>query len=103
MSRSPARPTTRPATARRGAPNPAPTKESDRAPEDQTFRTRGTVKVVSRDAKFIVETDQGLQVVARAAGRMSRGRKIRILAGDTVDLEVSLYDLTKGRMLWRYV
>ena len=58
---------------------------------------------MSRDAKFVVETDQGLEVIARAAGRMRRGRKIRILAGDTVDLEVSLYDLTKGRILWRYV
>lgn len=103
MSRSPARPTTRPAAARRGAATHSPVRESDRSPEDQTFRTRGTVKLVSRDAKFVVETDQGLEVIARAAGRMSRGRKIRILAGDTVDLEVSLYDLTKGRILWRYV
>jgi len=103
MSRSPAKPTTRPAAARRAAPSKSPAKAADSSSEDQTFRTRGTVKEVSRDAKFVVVTDQGLEVIARAAGRMRRGRKIRILAGDTVDLEVSLYDLTKGRILWRYV
>lgn len=103
MSQNRARPTSRPAAARRAASNNSPAKESVKPAEEQTFRTRGTVKLVSRDAKFVVETDQGLEVIARAAGRMRRGRKIRILAGDTVDLEVSLYDLTKGRILWRYV
>ncbi len=42
-------------------------------------------------------------IVARAAGRMRRGRKIRILAGDAVDIEVSLYDPTRGRIVWRHV
>jgi translation initiation factor IF-1 len=102
MSRTPSRPTTRPAAARRTASKP-PHRSTDTSPESQTIRTKGTVKLVSRDATFLVETDQGLEVIARAAGRMSRGRKIRILAGDTVDIEVSLYDLTKGRIVWRYV
>ena len=70
--------------------------------DEQTYRTRGTVKTVVRDAKFLVETEQGIEVVARAAGRMSRGRKIRILPGDVVDLEVSLYDTTRGRIIWRH-
>jgi len=71
--------------------------------DPQTFRTTGTVKTVLRDAKFLVETEHGMEVVARAAGRMRRGRKIRILAGDAVDLEVSLYDPTRGRIIWRHV
>ena len=70
--------------------------------DEQTYRTRGQVKTVLRDAKFLVETDQGMEVVARAAGRMRRGRKIRILPGDVVELEVSLYDPTKGRIVWRH-
>jgi len=86
-----------------GLPRGVPISAADPTTQDQTFRTRGKVKVVLRDAKFVVETDQGLEVVARAAGRMRRGRQIRILAGDTVDLEVSLYDLTKGRIVWRHV
>ena len=70
--------------------------------DEQTYRTRGTVKTVLRDAKFLVETEQGIEVVARAAGRMRRGRKIRILPGDVVDLEVSRYDTTRGRIIWRH-
>ncbi|HSM02897.1 MAG TPA: translation initiation factor IF-1 [Acidimicrobiia bacterium] len=71
--------------------------------EEQTYRTRGTVKTVLRDAKFLVETEQGIDVIARAAGRMRRGRKIRILPGDEVDLEVSLYDPSRGRIIWRHM
>lgn len=71
--------------------------------DDQTYNTRGTVLDVLRDATFLVKTEQGTEVVARAAGRMRRGRKIRILPGDTVDLEVSLYDPTKGRIIWRHI
>ena len=84
---------------RKSAPPKAPTPE--RAP--QTYRTSGTIKTVLRDAKFLVETDQGMEVIARAAGRMRRGRKIRILPGDAVDIEVSLYDPTRGRIIWRHV
>jgi translation initiation factor IF-1 len=70
--------------------------------EDQTYRTQGTVTSVLRDAYFLVATEEGGEIVARAAGRMRRGRKIRILPGDLVDVEVSLYDPTKGRIVWRY-
>jgi translation initiation factor IF-1 len=72
------------------------------ADDQQTYRTKGTVATVLRDAKFLVHTEEGGEVVARAAGRMRRGRKIRILPGDTVELEVSLYDPTKGRIVWRH-
>ena len=61
------------------------------------------VKTVLRDAKFLVVTEQGMEVIAQAAGRMRRGRRIRILAGDAVDIEVSLYDTTRGRIVWRHV
>jgi translation initiation factor IF-1 len=87
----------------RATPNDRPTSDTDRGSDAQMFRTSGTVKTVLRDAKFLVETEQGLEVIARAAGRMRRGRKIRILAGDAVDLEVSLYDPTRGRIVWRHV
>jgi len=87
----------------RAAENDRRVTDAERDPNTQTFRTTGTVKTVLRDAKFLVETEQGLEVVARAAGRMRRGRKIRILAGDAVDLEVSLYDPTRGRIIWRHV
>ena len=72
------------------------------ADEEQTVRIRGTVEAVLRDATFKVKTDQGLQVIAKASGRMRRGRKIRILPGDAVDVEISLYDPTKGRIVFRH-
>lgn len=93
----------RAATTNRAAETDGPLANTERDPNTQTFRTTGTVKTVLRDAKFLVETEQGMEVVARAAGRMRRGRKIRILAGDAVDLEVSLYDPTRGRIIWRHV
>lgn len=70
--------------------------------DTQVYRTRGVVAEVLRDATFRVETEEGHEVMARASGRMRRGRKIRILPGDEVDIEVSLYDPTKGRIVWRY-
>jgi translation initiation factor IF-1 len=51
---------------------------------------------------FRVETDAGLEVLARASGKMRRGRYIRILPGDRVDVEVSAYDPSRGRIVWRY-
>ncbi len=90
---------------RSSAPRRTPAAPKEPPPERalQTYRTSGTIKTVLRDAKFLVETDQGLEVIAQAAGRMRRGRKIRILAGDAVDIEVSLYDPTRGRIIWRHV
>ena len=94
---------TQPRRPARALPDNSAAAEPTKAADPQMFRTKGTVKTVLRDAKFLVETEQGLEVVARAAGRMRRGRKIRILAGDAVELEVSLYDPTRGRIIWRHV
>ena len=72
------------------------------ADEDEYIRMRGTVQKVLRSATFLVELEGGLEVTARPCGRMRRGRMIRILPGDEVDVEVSTYDPTKGRIVWRY-
>jgi translation initiation factor IF-1 len=69
---------------------------------EEYIRMSGTVVRVERNAVFRVEVDGGLEVMAKAAGRMRRGRGIRILAGDKVDLEVSSYDPTRGRIVWRH-
>lgn len=69
---------------------------------EEYVRMEGQVLSVLRNATFLVEIAGGLQVMARTAGRMSRGRKIRILPGDRVDVEVSTYDPTRGRIVWRY-
>lgn len=70
--------------------------------DDEYVRMSGTVVGVERNAVFRVELEGGLQVMAKAAGRMRRGRKIRILAGDAVEVEVSTYDPTRGRIVWRH-
>jgi translation initiation factor IF-1 len=66
------------------------------------FRAEGTVIATMRDANFKVRLDSGHEVVARASGRMRHGRRIRIIPGDRVELEVSAYDLTRGRIVWRH-
>ena len=70
--------------------------------EDEYIRMRGTVKKVLRSATFLVEIDGGLEITARPSGKMRKGRMIRILPGDEVDIEVSTYDPTRGRIIWRY-
>ena len=69
---------------------------------DDTFRTQGLVVETLRNAEFKVRLDSGLEIVPRASGKMRRGRGIRIIAGDKVEVEVSAYDPTKGRIVWRH-
>ena len=72
-------------------------------PDDEEYiRMRGTVKKLLRSATFLVELEGGLEVTARPSGKMRKGRMIRILPGDEVDIEVSTYDPTRGRIVWRY-
>ena len=52
------------------------------------------------NAMFKVELENGLQVLAHISGKL-RKNFIRILPGDTVTMEMSPYDLTKGRITWR--
>ncbi|MBV9027995.1 MAG: translation initiation factor IF-1 [Candidatus Eremiobacteraeota bacterium] len=61
----------------------------------------GNIKQVFPSATFSVELDNGHVILAHIAGRMRRHR-IRILPGDRVDIEISPYDLTKGRIVYRH-
>jgi translation initiation factor IF-1 len=61
----------------------------------------GSIKQVFPSATFSVELENGRVVLAHIAGRLRRHR-IRILPGDRVDIELSPYDLTKGRIVYRY-
>lgn len=67
------------------------------AKQDDVIRVQGVVVETLPNATFRVEVDGGLEVLARAAGKMRRGRYIRILPGDRVDVELSAYDPTRGR------
>jgi translation initiation factor IF-1 len=61
----------------------------------------GSIKQVFPSATFSVELENGRTILAHIAGRMRRHR-IRILPGDRVDIELSPYDLTKGRIVYRH-
>ncbi len=61
---------------------------------------QGTVVEKLPNAMFKVELENGIQVLAHISGKL-RMNYIRILPGDRVTLEMSPYDLTKGRIIWR--
>lgn len=61
----------------------------------------GTVREVLPDTNFRVELENGHQVLAYISGRM-RKNYIRILEGDRVTIELSPYDLRRGRITYRF-
>ncbi len=60
----------------------------------------GTIVEVLPNAMFRVELETGSIVLAYTSGRMRKNR-IRVLQGDTVTVEMTPYDLTKGRITFR--
>lgn len=60
----------------------------------------GQVEEVLPNAMFRVKLDQGALILGHISGRM-RQNKIQILTGDKVRVEMSPYDLTKGRIVYR--
>lgn len=63
---------------------------------------RGIVNEVLPDSRYRVTLENGHELVAYSSGRMRR-HHIRILAGDNVSLELSPYDLSKGRITFRHL
>lgn len=61
----------------------------------------GVVRDVLPDGLYRIELDNGHDIIAYTAGRMKKF-KIRILAGDRVTVEMTPYDLTKGRINFRH-
>jgi len=69
--------------------------------KEETIEMFGLVMEVLRNAVFRVTLDNGVAIMAHASGKM-RQRRIRILTGDRVTVEMSPYDLTKGRINFRH-
>ena len=67
----------------------------------EKIEVEGTVIEALPNTQFLVELDNGHQVLAYLSGKMRR-YYIRILLGDRVRLEMSPYDLTRGRVTYRY-
>ena len=70
-------------------------------PKEEAIEVEGTVVELLPNAMFRVEVDSGHRVLAHICGKM-RMHYIKILHGDKVKVELSPYDLTRGRITYRY-
>lgn len=70
--------------------------------KEELIEMNGMVSEVLPDSRFRVTLDNGHQLVAYTGGKM-RKNHIRILAGDKVTLELSPYDISKGRITFRHI
>ena len=70
--------------------------------KEELIEMNGVVMEVLPDSRYRVTLDNGHDLVAYSAGKM-RKHHIRILAGDKVSLEMSPYDLSKGRITFRHI
>jgi len=70
--------------------------------KEELLEMDGVVVEVLPDSRYRVTLDNGHDLVAYSAGKM-RKHHIRILAGDKVSLELSPYDLSKGRITFRHI
>ena len=69
--------------------------------KEESIKIDGTIKETLPNATFRVELENGHEVLAHISGKM-RMHFIKILPGDRVTLELSPYDLTRGRIIYRY-
>jgi translation initiation factor IF-1 len=69
--------------------------------KEELLQFEGLVTEILPDARYRVQLDNGHLLVAYTAGRMKKNR-IKTLAGDRVTVEVSPYDLEKGRLIFRH-
>lgn len=70
--------------------------------KEELIEMQGRIEEVLPDSRFRVVLDNGHTLIAYTGGRM-RKHRIRVLAGDRVSLEMSPYDLTKGRLTFRHL
>ncbi len=68
--------------------------------KEEAIRLEAKVKEKLPNARFKVELENGHEILAHISGKM-RQHYIRILPGDTVTVEMSPYDLTRGRIVYR--
>lgn len=70
-------------------------------PKEEAIQTKGIVTEVLANSLFRVKLEGGHQISAYPCGKMRR-YFIRIISGDTVTVELSPYDLSKGRITYRH-
>jgi len=68
--------------------------------KEDVIKLEGTIEELLPNMNFKVKLENGLSVVAHLCGKM-RMKNIRVLAGDSVTVEMSPYDLSKARIVYR--
>jgi translation initiation factor IF-1 len=71
------------------------------APKEQTLQVEGTIVEALPNTMFRVDLENGHRILGHISGKM-RKHYIRILPGDRVTVELSPYDLTRGRITYRH-
>ncbi|KAA6204617.1 MAG: translation initiation factor IF-1 [Candidatus Tokpelaia sp.] len=69
--------------------------------KEEVLEFSGIITELLPNAMFRVKLDNEHEIIAHTAGRMRKNR-IRVLAGDKVTVEMTPYDLSKGRITYRY-
>ena len=69
--------------------------------KEELIEMEGTVTDVQRNSRYRVELENGHEILAYTAGKMRKFR-IRVVTGDKVTIEMSPYDLSKGRINFRH-
>ena len=69
--------------------------------KEELIQFEGLVTEILPDARFRVQLDAGHEIIAYTAGKMRKNR-IKTLAGDRVTIEMSPYDMEKGRLVFRH-
>ncbi|HPY64166.1 MAG TPA: translation initiation factor IF-1 [Bacillota bacterium] len=69
-------------------------------PKEDKIEVKGVVVDAMPNAVFRVRLENGFEVIAHISGKL-RQNYIKILTGDNVTVELSPYDLTRGRITWR--
>ena len=77
------------------------THKKEKMAKEELIEMRGTVRELLPNAMFRVELENGHEILGHTAGKMRKNR-IRVLAGDKVLVEMTPYDLTKGRITYRF-
>jgi len=75
--------------------------QPDTSGKEEAIEVEGVVQETLPNAMFRVELESGIEVLAHVSGKI-RMNWVRILPGDRVKMELSPYDLTRGRITWRY-
>jgi translation initiation factor IF-1 len=86
---------------RKGRPQPKERKETAESVKEEGIEVGGTVLEKFPGGMFSVQLEQKQVVLAHLSGRLRKNR-IRILPGDRVTVELSPYDLTRGRITYRF-